>query len=240
MKVAKRFDSTRTEKRHREFVLFTGTHKKLELSVLATGIGEDNTEIAVIEAVQITKNPTFIRCGSCSSLQPGPKLGDLILSRGSVRLGNTSLYYVSEGYPAIADSDVLLALGTACQTLHLPFHVGITACAPGFYGAQGRELPGFPLRDPELPERLAKMNVLNFEMETATLFSLASLRGLRAGAICAVYGNRPRDEFADEPMRAKAEEHCIEATLEAFHQLAQMDEEQKSAGTPLWLPTNRK
>jgi uridine phosphorylase len=37
--------------------------------------------------------------------------------------------------------------------------------------------------------------VLNFEMETATLYTLASLLGLRAGAICAVYANRCANEF---------------------------------------------
>jgi uridine phosphorylase len=42
---------------------------------------------------------------------------------------------------------------------------------------------------------LQEARVLNFEMETATLFTLASLCGLRAGAVCAVFANRLKDEF---------------------------------------------
>ena len=234
-KVGKLFDKIRFETQHREYVTVSGTYKGIELSVLATGIGQDNTEIALIEACQITKNPTFIRCGSCSSLQKEPNLGDLVVSTGAVRMDNTSSYFVTDGYPAVAHSDVLLALGTACQKNQTPFHVGLTASAPGFYGAQGREIPGFPIRFPNLQDDLSRMNVMNLEMETATLFVLASLRGIRAGAVCAVYGNRPKNAFADEKKRNTAEKSCIEASLGAFEILQKMDAQKKDL--PLWLPS---
>jgi uridine phosphorylase len=42
---------------------------------------------------------------------------------------------------------------------------------------------------------MQEAGVLNFEMETATLYTLASIYGLRAGAVCAVYANRCTNEF---------------------------------------------
>lgn len=235
-RVAQNFDSVRFENQHREFFSATGNYQGLELSVLSTGAGQGSTEVAVIEACQVTKNPTFIRCGSTGSIQPEPQLGDLIISSGSVRLDNTMSCYVDEGYPALASTDVVLALGLACKQTQARFHVGLTASAPGFYGAQGREVPGFSLKNPGLPEKLAKMNIMNFEMESATIFVLSLLRGVRAGAICAVFANRRGDEFADQKMREAAEKKCIETSLKAFLNLKKMDAEREKQGTPIWLP----
>ena len=83
-----------------------------------------------------------------------------------------------EGYPAIASHEVVIALIEAAEKLGYPYHVGLTVTASGFYGAQGRKIPGFPLRHPNLVEDLAKLNILNFEMESSTLFTLANVRGL--------------------------------------------------------------
>lgn len=235
-KVAKRFDSVRFEGRHREYVTFTGKLKDLDLTVLATGIGQDNTEIAFIEACRITKAPTFIRCGSCSTLQPEPNLGDLIVSTGAVCLEGTTKYFVEPGFPAVADTEIQLALSLACRARNLKSYRGLTASTSGFYGAQGRAIEGFPIRYPRLAEDLRERNVLNMEMETSTLFVLATLRGVRAGAICTVYGNRPKNQFADGPARAKGESDCIDASLDAFRFLDKMDRQKKSKGDSTWLP----
>ena len=86
--------------------------------------------------------PTFIRIGSCGALQPGMELGDLVISTGSVRLETTTNWFVHEGYPAVAHYEAVLALVEAAERLgHRRHHVGITATAPGFYGAQGRPDP---------------------------------------------------------------------------------------------------
>src|SRR3989338_4145297 len=67
-KVAKYFEKAEEPKTHREYVTITGVYKGAPVSVMATGIGADNTEIAVIELSQVVQNPTFIRIGSCSGI----------------------------------------------------------------------------------------------------------------------------------------------------------------------------
>ena len=67
---------------------------------------------------------------------------------------------------------------------------GITATAPGFYGAQGRPIPQLPIRYPDLADEMTRQRVLNFEMEASALLVLAGLAGCRAGVVCAVYANR--------------------------------------------------
>jgi uridine phosphorylase len=83
---ATRLDSIELERRNREFSTVTGSYKGVRLTVMSTGMGADNIEIAVAEILAITDRPTFIRVGSCGGLQPDMALGDLVISTGAVRL----------------------------------------------------------------------------------------------------------------------------------------------------------
>lgn len=233
-RVSRSFDRVDVERRHREYVTFTGTHEGLPVTVVGTGMGPDNTEIAIVELCQCVEAPVMIRCGSCGGLQEDTDLGDLVITRGAFRLENTSLQFVGEGYPAVADAEVLLALVEAAAGIGRPFHVGITATAPGFYGAQGRVIPGFPSRRLGIDEELARQGVKNLEMETSCLLTLATLRGFRAGAVCAVYANRTRNAFIDEDERARAELDCTNTGLRALHLVSRMDDERGDA--PYWHP----
>jgi uridine phosphorylase len=235
-RVAAHFDRVRLERRHREYVTFTGEYKGRELSVMSTGIGPDNTEIAVIEISQICRRPTLIRIGSCGTLRDEVNIGDLVISTGAVRLENTSTFFVHEGFPALADYEVLMALIASAKSGGRRHHVGLTATAPGFYGAQCRSVEGFPLRRPGLIDELAAQGVLNFEMETSALLTLSLLRGLRAGAVCAVYAHRPSGRFIDEKNIPNAEEGCIRTGLEAVEVLGRMDAVKEAAGAARWTP----
>jgi len=239
-KVAQHFDEVTVRRANREYVTLTGTYRGQPLTVTATGIGCDNTEIAVVELTQCVEQPTFLRVGSSGALVEGIGLGDLVISTGAVRLESTSTYFVPEGYPAVAHHEVVLALVEGAARV-LPAggrkaHVGLTATAAGFYGAQGRQVPGFPPRDPELPARLGGLGVLNLEMEASLLFTLARLRGLRAGAVCAIYASRTADQFVDTDAKDAAEAACIQVGLAAFETLWRMDAARGQE--PAWRPSH--
>jgi len=215
-----RVDLTR---RNREYVSFTGVRSGLPISVVATGIGPDNMEITVIELCQCVERPTIIRYGSSGALQPDVGLGDVVVSRAAYRLETTSLHFVGEGYPAVSDSEVLLALVQAADELGVPYHVGITATASGFYGAQGRAMPGFVPLERRLLGDLQQQGVTNLEMEISTLFTLATLRGIRAGAVCGVFGNRHHDTAIAEADKTRIERRVLTVGFAAFTNLARMD-----------------
>ena len=224
MRVAAMFEEIRLERRHREYVTYTGVHEGLPVSVMGTGMGPDNTEIGVVELCQCVAQPTMIRCGTSGGLQKHVGLGDLVISQAAYRLENTSLQYVGEGYPAAAHGEVVLTLIQAADGLGAPYHVGITATASGFYGAQGRQMEGFPPRSAHVLADLERQGVMNFEMEASCLFTLASLRGFRAGAVCAVLADRHARVFVSEDDREKAELRCVTTGLRAFHHLAALDQ----------------
>jgi uridine phosphorylase len=233
-RVARLFDAVELERRNREYVTYTGVRRGRRLSVVATGMGPDNTEIAVVELCQVVPRPTMIRCGSCGGIAPGVELGDLVISAAAYRLENTSLQFVGEGYPAAAHPEVILALAQAADEEGVRHHLGITATAPGFYGAQGRDAPGFPARNPAIVEDLARQGVLNLEMETSCLLTLASLKGFRAGSVCAVYACRPRGTFVDAARKDEAEGRCIAVSLRALEVAA--DLERARGSRPVWHP----
>ena len=186
-RIASRFESIELEQRHREFASVTGRFRGQRVSVVSTGIGTDNVEIVVAEILAITERPTFIRVGSCGALQPEMGLGDLVITTGAVRLESTTSFFVHDGYPAVADYEAVAALIEAAERLGHRYHVGMTATAPGFFGAQGRPIPQLPIRYPDLAEEMARQRVMNFEMEASALLVLASLARCRAGVVCAVY-----------------------------------------------------
>lgn len=230
-KISSRWDSFKEVAAHRQYVTHTGTFKGAAISACSTGIGGPGTAIAIEELSNVGVT-NFIRVGSCATLKKEIDLGDLIISTAAVRLDGTSRQYVRPEYPASASYEVILALIEAAETLGLAYHLGITASTDSFYLGQSR--PGF--RDysqsfsTTLIEDLQKANVANFEMEAATLYTLANIYGFRAGAICAVYANRVRDEFA-----VRGEDAVIDCGNEAVKILAEMDEEKKKTGKKYWF-----
>ncbi|MGY5860668.1 MAG: uridine phosphorylase [Candidatus Thorarchaeota archaeon] len=213
---------------HRQFVTHTGKYKGADISACSTGIGGPGTAIVVEELANVGVD-TFLRVGSCGTLKEDIDLGDIIISTAAVRLEGTSKQYVRPEYPASASYEVVLAFVEAAESLGLNYHLGISASTDSFYLGQSR--PGFggytQSMSETLVEDLTKANVANFEMEAATLFTLGNIFGFRTGAACAVYANRPRDEF-----EVKGEADVIKCGNEAVKILADMDKEKE--GRKYW------
>jgi uridine phosphorylase len=221
----------------REFVTYTGVYRGRPMSVMGTGMGAANTEIAVIELCQCFEDPTkiaIVRSGSCGGLQPHLGLGDLVITQAAYRLEETTLAFVGPGYPACAHPEAVIALLWAAEELGARHHLGITATAPGFYGAQGRDQPGFPARDGKVEATLARQGVTNLEMETSALLTLSTLRGFRAGAVCAIYANRVHNTFIAHEDKGPAETRCVEVALRSLDRLAQLAE--RRGDRPCWHP----
>jgi uridine phosphorylase len=215
---------------HREYRTATGNYDGAPISVTSTGIGSPSAAIAVEELARVGAD-TFIRVGSCGAIQPEMDVGDLVITRGAVRQEGTSKEYVREDYPAVADEEVVSALVAAAERLGHDYHVGLTMSADSFYAGQGREgFEGFEAAGSEtLVEDLKEANVLNIEMETAAICTLANVYGLRAGAVCSVFANRTTGEFMTEGESVAAETASLAVKL-----LAKMDEVKEAAGADRW------
>jgi len=245
-RAAKLLDEVTLRKENREFRTVTGKYKGVDVSIMSTGIGQDNIEIVFIELMNIMRckrergespSPVLIRVGTTGGLQEYTEIGDLVISTGAVRLENTTLFFVPEGFPAIANYEVVMALIEAAERLGYRYHVGVTASASGFYGAQGRKIEGFPLRYPDLPKVLKELNVMNFEMESSALFTFATMRRVRAGMVCVVLANRPKNTFIKPEEKYEAERRALLTGLEAFTIIKKMDEIKRQKNKEHWMPS---
>ena len=181
-KIAAFLDDAKLVAHHREYVTYTGTLEGVPVSVTSTGIGSPSTAIAVEELIAAGAD-TFIRIGTAGMIQDYFDLNDCIIATGSVRDEGTTRQYIPLQYPAVAHPDVVQALRTAAKTCGKTAHVGIVQSKDAFYGeAEPESMPNEMMLKDEW-RAWKRGNVLASEMESAALFVVASIRGVRAGCV---------------------------------------------------------
>lgn len=211
LRIAKHLENAHEVMFHREYRTCTGYYKGIRVSATSTGIGCPSAAIAMEELANIGAR-VFIRVGSTGALQPHLHIGDLVISTGSMRNEGTSNFYAPPPYPAVPDHFLTHALYEAAQEIAtgkgVPVYLGLNSSDDAFYG-----------ETPEWIQKLATLKLLNVEMESAALFTIASLRGLTAGMVCAVSGNLVTDEVVYEGENVglvRGWEDAIEVALEGI------------------------
>lgn len=203
--IAEHLDSAKEIAHQREFRSYLGSLDGDPVLVTSTGCGGPSTSVCVEELAQIGVR-TFIRVGSTGAIQEHINITDVVISNAAVRLDGASRSFAPIEYPAVSDLGVASALVLSATNAGIKHHVGITASTDTFYQGQERydSYSGFvPAHLRGSLEDWRKMNVLNYEMEAATLLTMCSVLGLKASAVCGVAANRAksekvctRDEFA--------------------------------------------
>ncbi len=106
IRVSQEFEQIDCEISNREYLTFTGSYRGIPVSVIGTGIGTDNVEIALVEAYiahefdlksgekQKNCNPlTIIRLGTSGGVQSDVTPGSLAISSYALGLDSTGIYY---------------------------------------------------------------------------------------------------------------------------------------------------
>ena len=195
--IASQWDESRFIASHREYRTFSGTISGVNISACSTGIGGPSSAIAIEELSSLGAD-TFIRIGTCGAIHGGITCGDIIICSGAMRQDGTSNDYIDPSYPALSHHEVILALIQSCESLGKKYHVGISCTTASFHCGQSR--PGLNNYRQSMFENkiqdLQNAGVLNFEMEAATILTLAGIYGLRAGAVFTVVADRNNNTFA--------------------------------------------
>lgn len=211
-KIAKFLENPQELAFNREFRSLRGKYKNINVLALSTGIGGSSAAIAVEELKKIGIR-AVIRIGSCGALQKNINQGDLIIVNAAVRDDGASKAYVDPRFPAVPNTDLLNACIESAKENDFPFHVGIAHSHESFY-----------IDDNEQQEAYwSKLGVLGADMETAAVFTVAAIRGIKAASILnnvVVCGNDTAQSVADyasgEDLCAKGEKNEIITALEAF------------------------
>ena len=207
---------------NREFVTYTGTLAGEKVSVTSTGIGGPSAAIAVEELVAVGAD-TFIRVGTSGGMDLKVRGGDLVIATGAIRAEGTAREYVPIEFPAVADHGVTAALLAAAQKLGLPHHAGIVQCKDSFYGQHdpGRMPVSYDLQNKW--QAWLRAGALASEMESATLFVVASVLRVRAGTVLIALGNQEREAAGLENTVTHDTEPPIIVAVEALRLLIKQD-----------------
>lgn len=192
-KIAKYLSNTVFVAQNREYRTVLGEIESKKVFVCSTGIGGPSCAIAVEELIEAGVR-TFIRVGTCGGINLDVDGGDIVVASSAVRQEGTSLQYAPIEFPATADFSVTGALcRVAEQVADRRVHVGIVQSKDSFYGQHSPE--SSPVATELLSKWTAwkKLGVLASEMECSTLFTVASSKGVRAGAILSVIWNQERN-----------------------------------------------
>ncbi len=200
-RIAESWSDKRVVCESREYRIVTGERGGRPVSAASTGIGAPSTAILVEELAKLGSH-TLIRIGNSGGLDPELQLGELVVTRGAVRDDGTSRTYVVPEYPAAAHHRVVAALEDACIAADATHHVGTTWSLDAFYARNAIATEGDGMASMSfggywpghLETRIRDMRaagVLNCEMESGVLLTLASIFGLRAGCICVVSDRTP-------------------------------------------------
>jgi uridine phosphorylase len=221
-KIASSLDNPLRLASNREFHSFLGFSGATPIVVCSTGIGGPSTSIAVEELAQLGVR-TFLRVGTTGAIQPDINVADVIVTTGSVRMDGASLHFAPLGYPAVAHVDCVSALVDAARDLGYPTHVGITVATDTFYPGQERydTVSGYVRRSLQgSAAEWAALHVLNYEMESATMFTMCSANGWRAGMVTGVLVNRTEQEIPDAAVHDRVEANAVAVVVGAARRLA--------------------
>ena len=205
------FTGARELANKREYRTWLGYVDGKPVLVTSTGIGGPSTSICIDELAQLGIR-TMIRVGTTGAIQPHIDVADVIITTGAVRLDGASTHYAPIEYPAVAHHEVVQALVASAREWRLPAHVGISCTSDTFYPGQERvdSYTGYvPRRMQGMTEEWRRLNVLNYEMEAATLLTLASAMGLRAGCVAGVVVNRTKGEHVTAEALHAAERNTV-------------------------------
>jgi len=202
---------------HREYTSYLGYLDGRAVVICSTGIGGPSVSIAVEELAQLGIT-TFLRVGTTGAIQPTVNVGDIIVTQAAVRLDGASLHFAPLEYPAVADFTCTTAMVSACQDAGLDPHVGITASSDTFYPGQERydTVSGRVTRQFKGSlKQWQELGVLNYEMESSTLFTMCASQGWRAACVAGVIVNRTQQEIPDEATMKKTESDAITIVVSA-------------------------
>ena len=221
-RIAELLDSPTPLASTREFTSWIGYADGAAIVVCSTGIGGPSTSIAIEELAQLGVR-TFLRVGTTGAIQPDISPGDVIVTTGAVRLDGASHHFAPPEYPAVADFECTSALVDASRALGIEPWLGITASSDTFYPGQERydTYSGRVTREFEGSfEHWRSLGVLNYEMESATLFTMCAAQGLGAGCVAGVLVNRNDEEIPDEEAAHAVEAASLAVGVEAARRLA--------------------
>lgn len=208
----------------------------IDVAAVATGMGPGSAEVIVHEVIA-AGGRRLLRVGSCGSLSPRVRPGEVVIVTGAVRDEMASRHYAPVELPAVASSVVVAAMSEGARSAGLAPHTFLGLCHTKA-SLFAREFGAGPAGEDNRRYQawLSRCGVIASEMEASVLFTLAtclSADGVRslaeaderiqAGSVLAVYGGDDSHMRLDPAAVARSEERAAAVVLEGLYAWAAAD-----------------
>jgi len=192
-KITAHFDSVELKKQKREFCTHTGSYKGKRITVMSTGMGTDNIDIALTEldalvnidlkAKKIKDELTslnIVRIGTTGSIRKDIPVGNFIISELALGFDGLMHYYKDDSFLKKDIAQAFVEQTNWSSKKALPYVVeggqdlinklssgstikGFTGTNVGFYGPQGRVLRA-AVPDQKLNDRIAEFEYKGYSI----------------------------------------------------------------------------
>ena len=216
--IARLLDDPHFVASNREYTTWAGMLGGVRVLVTSHGIGGPSTAICVEELFRCGVK-TVIRVGTCGGMALSVCGGDVVVATGAIRAEGTSREYLPIEFPAVADLTVSNALVTAATADGYTVHAGVVHCKDSFYGQHSPE--DSPVSDDLKTKWDAWLQggCLASEMESATLFTVAAAKGMRAGCVLHVVWNQEREKEGLSNIKSENTESAAKTARNALKAL---------------------
>ncbi len=167
----------------REFNTYTGTYKGVEITVSSTGMGAPTAAIAMEELYECGME-VAVRMGTNMVLDER-NFGKYMVPVGAMREEGTSIAYAPLSYPAIADAELVRYLSEGVRDNGFEVVNGLVCTRDSFY-TDFRESKFSLEKKVDILgsiDKLRRYGVDSLDMETAALFTIGRLMGVKVAMI---------------------------------------------------------
>jgi purine-nucleoside phosphorylase len=194
---------------------FTGFYRGLRVSVQTTGMGCPSASIVLEELIQLGAK-TVLRIGTCGGVSRRVGAGELVIAQAALAFDGTTRQYLAQAFGGAAPlSDggghvplpawrLLRASERVALELGVAHSVGLVASEDSFYAPDAGHI-----------DRLEKRGVLGIDMESSAIFTVATLRGIEAGALV-TYSNRIGEPLIDPAALKAGVDAMIQVALDTL------------------------
>ena len=184
---------------------YTGSYKGTKVSVMGAGMGIPSSSIYYKELITEYGVKKLIRVGSCGTVSPKAKLGELVIGMGASTDSKVNrIRFKGHDFAAIADYGLLENAVNAARKMNHGVKVGNLFSADLFYSPET-----------DLFDVMEKYDILGIEMEAAGLYGVCAEYGAKGLTICTVSDQIRTGEAMSTEERQTSFKAMIDIALES-------------------------
>lgn len=188
----------------RNMLGFTGLYNGKKISVQGTGMGQPSLAIYLHELIHYYGVKKIIRVGTCGALDKDIKLGEVIMAQGaSTDSAANHILFNGLDFAPLADFQLLYEAYNKSVELDVPSKVGNVFSTDLFYYRD----------DPSRWRVWKEHQLLCADMETSTLYTMASGANVKALSILTVSDNIMTGESSSTKDRAQSFSEMVKIAL---------------------------